>query len=211
MTNNIAAALDFNENYILEDDCILLRPLQHDDCNNLLEFSLNEPDTWKFGLITAAGEENLKNYIKDALKGRADKHAYPFIVYDKVSKQYAGSTRFYDIKNSFRTTQLGYTWYGERFRGTTLNKRCKKLLLELAFDTLNFLRVEFRADVLNERSITAMKSIGCVVEGVLRQDIPKVSGERRDSIVLSILQHEWHASIKDKITNQIIEKNGRTT
>ncbi|MFY8128383.1 MAG: GNAT family N-acetyltransferase [Chitinophagaceae bacterium] len=203
MIETTFAALDFSENYILEDDCVLLRPLEEDDCDNLLEFSLNEPDTWKFGIITAAGEENLKNYIKDALKGRNDKHSYPFIVFDKTSNKYAGSTRFYDIKNNFRTTQLGYTWYGEKFRGTSLNKRCKKLLLEFAFEKMNFLRVEFRADVLNERSVAAMKSIGCVVEGILRQDVPKINGERRTSIILSILQNEWHTSVKQNIIDQI--------
>ena len=68
---------------------------------------------------------------------------------------------------------------------------------------MNFLRVEFRADVLNERSIAAMKSIGCVVEGILRQDVPKINGERRTSIILSILQDEWHSSVKQNIINQI--------
>jgi RimJ/RimL family protein N-acetyltransferase len=207
MLNTTIAALDFSENYILEDDCILLRPLVENDCNNLLEFSLNEPDTWKYGLITAAGEANLKQYINDAIKGRTDKHMYPFIVYDKITKQYAGSTRFYDVKNNFRTTQLGYTWYGERFRGTSLNKRCKKLLFEFAFEKMNFIRVELRADILNDRSVAAMKSIGCTVEGILRQDVPNLFGGRRTSIVLSILQEEWHATVKEKITQQIISKN----
>jgi N-acetyltransferase len=203
MLSTNVAALDFKENYILEDDCVLLRPLKEEDCDNLLEFSLNEPETWKFGIVTAAGEDNLKQYIADAIKGRNEQHSYPFIVFDKITQQYAGSTRFYDIKNNFRTTQLGYTWYGERFRGTSLNKRCKKLLLELAFEKMNFLRVEFRADVLNERSIAAMKSIGCVVEGILRQDVPKINGERRTSIILSILQDEWHSSVKQNVINQI--------
>lgn len=207
MLNTTIAALDFSKNYILEDECILLRPLEVNDCNNLLEFSLNEPDTWKYGLITAAGEANLKQYIKDAIKGRTDKHMYPFIVFDKITKQYAGSTRFYDVKNNFRTTQLGYTWYGERFRGTSLNKRCKKLLLEFAFEKMNFIRVELRADILNDRSVAAMKSIGCTVEGILRQDVPNLFGGRRTSIVLSILQDEWHANVKEKITQQIKNKN----
>lgn len=207
MLNTTIAALDFSKNYILEDECILLRPLEENDCNNLLEFSLNEPDTWKYGLITAAGEANLKQYIKDAIKGRTDKHMYPFIVFDKITKQYAGSTRFYDVKNNFRTTQLGYTWYGERFRGTSLNKRCKKLLLEFAFEKMNFIRVELRADILNDRSVAAMKSIGCTVEGILRQDVPNLFGGRRTSIVLSILQDEWQATVKEKITQQIKNKN----
>ena len=53
----------------------------------------------------------------------------------------------------FKTLQLGYTWYGSAFRGTGLNKHCKFLLLQFAFETLGMERVEFRADNSNERSI----------------------------------------------------------
>jgi len=51
-------------------------------------------------------------------------------------------------------------------------------------------RVEFRADNKNQRSINAMKSIGCVVEGVQRSIMYKPNGERIDTIVLSILKDE---------------------
>lgn len=36
--------LDFSQNTILEDESILLRPLQETDVENLLEISLNEPN-----------------------------------------------------------------------------------------------------------------------------------------------------------------------
>lgn len=196
---------DCKENYVLENDCVLLRPLGFDDCSYLLSFSLYEPDTWKYGLVTAAGEENLKSYIKSAVEGRELGRMYPFIVYDKRLQEYAGSTRFYDINLPFQTLQLGYTWYGEKFRGTGLNKHCKYLLLQFAFEQMNMLRVEFRADAQNMRSIAAMKSIGCTEEGVLRQDVPKVSGGRRDSMVLSILKSEWESSVKAMLLEKIRE------
>ena len=199
----IQAIFDFGSDYSLQDDCVLLRPLSQDDCNNLLEFSLNEPTTWKYGLVSAAGEENLTTYIQQALEGREQQKMYPFIVFDKLTQQYAGSTRFYDMNIGFKTLQLGYTWYGERFRGTGLNKHCKFLLLQFAFETLGMLRVEFRADNTNERSINAMKKIGCKVEGVLRQDVPRVSGGRRDSIVLSILKDEWENGVKQNLKGML--------
>ncbi len=192
-----------NENYVLENDCVLLRPLTLNDCRYLLNFSIKEPNTWKYGLVTAAGEENLKAYIKSAVEGRESGKMYPFIVYDKRLQEFAGSTRFYDINLGFQTLQLGYTWYGEKFRGTGLNKHCKYLMLQFAFEEMNMLRVEFRADAQNVRSIAAMKSIGCIEEGILRQDVPKVSGGRRDSVVLSILQSEWENSVKSKLLEKL--------
>ena len=64
-------------------------------------------------------------------------------------------------------------------------------------------RVEFRADNNNARSIAAMKSIGCTVEGVLRSHAIKSDGSRRDSIVLSILKNEWVGHVKENLLKKI--------
>ncbi len=191
---------DFNQNLILEDEQVLLRPLQYPDVENLLYFSENEPDTWHYSLIRANGRENLENYIDIAIKAREKQTEFPFIVFDKTTNRYAGSTRFYDINFPFQTLQLGYTWYGQDFRGSGLNKHCKYLLLSYAFETLNMQRVEFRADNNNARSIAAMKSIGCKVDGVLRSNMPTLGSDlRRDSIVLSILKDEWLGGLKEDL------------
>ena len=71
--------------------------------------------------------------------------------------------------------------------------------MEFAFEILKMDRVEFRADNENKRSISAMKSIGCKEEGILRSNGFKADGTRRDSIVLSILKDEWDNDIKDKL------------
>ena len=197
----MATKFSCNNDYVLENDCVLLRPLVQDDCKYLLEFSLNETDTWKFGLVTAAGKENLEKYVAEAITERQLQKMYAFIVFDKRSNQYAGSTRFYDINLPFNTMQLGYTWYGERFRGTKLNEHCKYLLLQFAFEQVDLHRVEFRADNNNARSIAAMKKIGCIPEGILREHMPTLTGARRSSLVLSILQTEWHADVKQKLDN----------
>ncbi|AYL95773.1 GNAT family N-acetyltransferase [Mucilaginibacter celer] len=190
-------------NYILEDDRVTLRPLTADDPEHLLPFALNEPDTWNYSLTSAAGEDGMKAYIWAAINARAAGKEYPFIVFDKATGQYAGCTRFYDIQPANQTLQLGYTWYGEKFRGTGLNKHCKYLMLQFAFEKLNMQRVEFRADARNQRSIAAMKSIGCTVEGILRSNMPLADGTRRDSIVLSILKSEWEHEVKQKLKSRL--------
>ena len=194
---------DASNEYILEDDCVLLRPLQAEDCNNLLLFSLQEPELWKYSLVKVAGEENLKSYISSALAARNVGVEYPFIVFDKRTQEFAGSTRFYDIQIFHKTLQLGYTWYGKKFHGTGLNKHCKYLLLGFAFDRMGMERVEFRADNTNERSIAAMKSIGCIEEGVLRSNTLKADGGRRNSIVLSILKTEWDNGVKERLVARL--------
>jgi len=204
MSNNSAVIpFDFSKDYILEDDFVLLRPLELNDFNNLLTFSLNEPEIWKYSLLSGAGEEGLKKYITQAVEARQANKEYPFIVYDKINQSYAGSTRFYDIQLAYHTVQLGYTWYGKKFQGTGLNKHCKFLLFTFAFEQMGFERVELRADNRNTRSKAAMQSIGCTVEGVLRRHMPAPEGGRRDSIVLSILDDEWKDSVKEMLRGKL--------
>ena len=195
---------DCQNDYILENERVLLRPLKKEDHHLLLPFALNEPDSWKYSLVSAAGNEGLTYYMQLALNAREKQTEYPFIVFDKQTNSYAGSTRFYDINLPFKTLQLGYTWYGQDYRGTGLNKHCKFLLLQFAFEEMEMERVEFRADNENERSIAAMKSIGCKVDGVLRSNMPKKEGGRRDSIVLSILKDEWFANVKANLYAKLI-------
>lgn len=189
----------FQQHPILENERVLLRLLEEKDFDNLLPFSEAEPEIWKYGLVTAAGKENLRAYIDAAVKNMNDKKEYPFIVFDKKTNQYAGSTRFYDIQQPWHTTQLGYTWYGKNFQRTGLNRHCKMLLLSYVFEEWGMERLEFRADANNKKSIAAMKAIGCVEEGILRNHMPTATGGRRDSIILSILNTEWFGGVKEQL------------
>ncbi len=193
----------FHQQPILENERVLLRPIQENDFENLLPFSLNEPDIWKFGLLTAAGEENLRNYLTAAVKNMNEKKEYCFIVFDKKQNRYAGSTRFYDIQQPYLYAQLGFTWYGSAFQRTGLNRHCKLLLLSYVFEEWELERLEFRAHSGNQKSIDAMKAIGCVPEGILRNHMPTVDGSRRDSIVLSILKDEWFGRVKELLQKSI--------
>ena len=200
--------LDVFSNLTLEDESVLLRPLLESDFENLLDFSINEPDTWCYSLVRANGRENLQKYIQIALAAKERKAEFPFIVFDKKSGKYAGSTRFYGINLSDKTLQLGYTWYGKAFRGTGINKHCKFLLLQFAFESLQVERVEFRADNENKRSIAAIKSIGCKEEGILRSHMPIYNSDlRRETIVLSIVRLEWFSSVKQQLVTAILALN----
>jgi len=185
--------LDFDTSIdvILEDERLLLRPLVQADVANLASYVKDEPTLWKYALTPITTAQEFEQYMATAVEARQSKSAYPFILFDKLQNKYVGSTRFYDIQLNNSSTQLGYTWYSESTWGTGLNEHCKLLLLEFAFETIGFERVEFRADNRNKRSIAAMQKIGCTVEGVLRNHLPTSDGTRRDSIVLSMLKEEW--------------------
>ena len=194
---------DFETDIILENERVLLRPLQLSDSSLLAHYVNEEPDLWNYSLVAIDNTSDLENYIQMAIAARENKTSYTFIVFDKLLNEYVGCTRFYDIQLAFQTTQIGYTWYSKKCWGTKLNENCKYLLLEFAFDQMGLERVEFRADNNNKRSIAAMQKIGCTIEGVLRNHLPMPTGKRRDSIVLSILKEEWNASLKQALAAQL--------
>ncbi len=200
-----SSSFEFNDGISLESDMVLMRPLQAEDYNHLLPYALEEPELWTYSLLSAAGAEGLKRYLDVALEAKAQKKEFPFIVYNKLQQQYAGSTRYYDIQLPMQNLQLGYTWYGKQHQGTGINTHCKFLLLQYAFETIGIERVEFRADSNNAKSIHAMKKIGCIEEGLLRSNSIKTDGSRRDSIVLSILKPEWFSNVKPMLQQRMMQ------
>ena len=194
---------DFREEIILENERVLLRPLMLSDRSLLAHYVNEEPDLWQYSLAAITNTKDLDKYIQAAIEARENKTSYAFIVFDKQLNDYVGCTRFYDMQIAFQTTQIGYTWYSKKCWGTKLNENCKFLLLQFAFDQMDFERVEFRADNTNKRSIAAMQKIGCTVEGVLRNHLPMPNGKRRDSIVLSIVKEDWNASLKQALAAKL--------
>ena len=76
-------------------------------------------------------------------------------------------------------------------------------MLEFAFEKMGMERVEFRAYTENIRSINALKSIGCTVEGVIRSNAICPTGKRRDTMVLSILKDEWTSEVKQMLNTKL--------
>jgi RimJ/RimL family protein N-acetyltransferase len=190
----------------LETSSVLLRPLQANDDQYLQHYAVNAPEIFTYLLVQPNNMEEMKSYVDKAIKSTENGNSLAFIVYDKTTQEYAGCTRIYDIDWEHKNLQIGYTWYGKKFWGTHINKHCKYLLLHHAFETMQFERAGFRADARNERSIAAIKSLGCQVEGVLRSHMYLPQGGRRDSILLSMLKHEWFSHCKTNLLAQIHAK-----
>jgi RimJ/RimL family protein N-acetyltransferase len=191
----------------LENDRVLLRLLQTSDAENLMDISIREPENWEFGLENASGPENLKAYIANALQSYSNNQAYPFIIFDKHTQSFAGSTRFYQINLQHHRLAIGYTWLGNAYKNTGLNAHVKFLMLSHAFETMNMERVEFMADALNERSIRSILSLGASNEGILRSHAIRPNGTRRDTHLFSILKQEWLEQVKPSLLFKINSSN----
>lgn len=74
--------IDFEQDHILENERVMLRPLVLADFKHLLSFSEAEKNLWKYSLQSAAGRANLQHYLPSAIDARTQKREYPFIVFD---------------------------------------------------------------------------------------------------------------------------------
>ncbi len=186
-------------NFILEDNRARLTILNAQDYPNLVHFAIQEPSIWKYSFEQVAGADHFRNYIDKAIQKVTLGTEIPFAVFDKSVLAVAGSSRFYDINTTQKTIKIGYTWYGNAFQETGINRHVKFLMLSFAFEELEMERVSFEVNTQNEKSIMSLEKLGCQFEGVLRSTHYNLDGSRRDSAVFSILQQEWIIHTKKKI------------
>lgn len=192
----------FDGKIILENERAKLMPLKDEDLHELGKVAY-EPSIWELQLSNIKEENDLKEYIDIALNERSAKTSYPFLIFDKYSNSVAGSTRYLNISFPHKRLEIGSTWVHPQYHGTGLNKACKFLLLQFAFETLQFNRVELKTDVLNQQSQKAIRKIGAKEEGIFRSHSITSGGRIRDSIFFSIIKDEW-PQIKDAVFKEFV-------
>ena len=67
----------------------------------------------------------------------------------------------------------------------------KLLMLNYAFDEMDFEKVEFRIDERNTRSRKAVEKLGAKLEGILRKNVYLLDGYKRNTCCYGILREEW--------------------
>ncbi len=86
---------------------------------------------------------------------------------------------------------LNHNWYAKSFQRTGANTECKYLLLKHAFEILKCIAVEFRTHWHNQASRAAIARLGAKQDGILRNHRKDAEGIYRDTVVFSIIDHEW--------------------
>jgi RimJ/RimL family protein N-acetyltransferase len=148
-------------------------------------------ELWKLRVTSVPEPDQAAMYIAAALMGQHDGHMLPFVVREPASGQIVGSTRYHDIVPAADRVEIGYTWYARRVQRTAINTECKLLLLSHAFDILGCAVVGLRTDHMNFASQRAIERLGAHRDGVIRHHAPRRDGTVRDTVMYSILAHEW--------------------
>ena len=187
---------------ILENNIVQLIPLEEKHTDVLMDIAF-EKDLIQYSPSDITSTEKLQKYINQAIQDKKIGTALPYLIFDKRTKQYIGSTRFGFINSKNKTLHIGWTWISKKTQGTGINKQMKFLMLHYAFEILKFEKVEFRIDERNIRSRKAVEKIGGTLEGILRKDTLMLDGFRRSTCCYGILKEEWPL-IKETIFNDIL-------
>ncbi len=184
-------SFDFTQTYTFENDRARINALKSDDFEDLSNIAFHDTNLLQYSPAEIDDAEKLNNYIAIALQERLNKSRYAFTIFDKAANVYAGCTSFYAVSNADERLAIGYTWIGKAFQGSDLNRNCKFLMMQFAFETFGFNRVELHTDERNAQSRAAIRKIGGVEEGILRQFTMMPNGFRRNTVTFSILRSEW--------------------
>lgn len=177
---------------VLEGHSIRLEPMtpgHHDE----LAAAAADGELWRLWFTSVPEPGKTSSYINAALAGQHQGHRLPWVVRDLVSNRLVGTTSYHDIVAEIDRVEIGYTWYRQSSQRSHVNTSCKLLLLTHAFETLGCRVVGLRTDNFNFASQRAIEALGAKKDGVIRHHFVRRDGSVRDTVMYSILVHEWPA------------------
>lgn len=149
-----------------------------------------DPDTWAIMPVNPMGEGFEKYWSMTCGARLDDRMAYA--IRRRSDARVVGMSTYYMTLANQGGVEIGTTFLHPDVRGGFVNPEAKMLMLDHAF-AAGAVRVQFRVDSRNQRSQAAMLKLGAVKEGILRRDRLTWTGYIRDTVVFSILDHEWPA------------------
>ena len=175
---------------VLEGRYVRLEPPSHAHSPDLAMVAL-DPELWRWTTTQIHTVDDLNAYIDNLLALKASGAAIPFTTIDRTTGRAIGGTRFANIDVQNRRVEIGWTWLGRPYQRRAFNTEAKLLMLGHAFDRMDCIRVEFKADALNMKSRNALLRLGAREEGTLRHHTILPSGRVVDWVYYSILREEW--------------------
>jgi RimJ/RimL family protein N-acetyltransferase len=148
-------------------------------------------ELWRLWYTSVPAPAETRTYIDAALDGQAAGHMLPWVVRETATGQIVGTTRYHDMVPAIDRVEIGYTWYARTWQRSHVNSACKLLLLAHAFDELGCQVVGLRTDHMNFTSQRAIEGLGAKRDGVIRRYQARRDGTPRDTVLYSILAHEW--------------------
>ena len=179
----------------LTGNFVVLEPLSADHHDGLVE-AARDGELWRLWYTSVPAPEQMAAEIERRLALQDSGSMLPFTTRLRGPAtggpgRVIGMTTYMNIDAATPRVEIGSTWNAASTHGSGSNPDAKLLLLRHAFETLGCPAVEFRTHWLNHQSREAIARLGAKQDGVLRSHTRSSDGALRDTVVFSILAHEW--------------------
>ena len=182
--------MEFAQSVTLENPFVRLEPLSEAHAGDLAEAAVGLETAW-YTSVPAPSDVPVE--IAQRLRRRDEGSMNPFAVRRLATGRIVGMTSFCNIDQPNRHVEIGYTWLGIETQRTEVNTAAKLALLTHAFEQCDAIAVEFCTHWHNRQSRAAIERLGAKLDGVRRNARIMVDGTLRDTVMYSILPHEWSA------------------
>jgi ribosomal-protein-alanine N-acetyltransferase len=172
----------------LMGNLVSLRELRASDAPALFS-ALTSEQVSRFISPPPSTVEGFERFIGWAIRQRQAGQYVCFAVVPHGSDIAIGIFQVRSLEPAFGTAEWGFALASE-FWGTGIFVDGAKLIVDFAFEVLGVHRLEARAALKNGRGNGALRKLGAVQEGVLRQSFHR-NGEYLDQALWTILKEEW--------------------
>ncbi len=179
------------ERRALEGSLVRLEPVEPDRHSAAL-FTSSEaaPEIWTH--LAYGPFPNLAAFTSWLEDRAATEDPLFYAIVDRASGSARGMASFLRMDPQNGVIEIGHIWFAPELQRTRQATEAIYLLASHAFDDLEYRRLEWKCDSLNEPSRRAAARFGFTYEGVFRQHMV-VKGRNRDTAWFSIIDGEWPA------------------
>lgn len=176
---------------VLETERLVLRQLEPRDAPALFEM-MSDRDTMRYAETApmaevAQAEALISRHTEGFAAGKSIRWGLTLHEKDRV----IGTCSLFQIDLDCRRAEIGYILRRDHW-GHGYNNEAALEVIKYAFAGLDLNRIEAELDPRNAASVKAVRRLGFVEEGLLRERWI-VSGEVSDSLMAGLLRSDWDA------------------
>ena len=168
----------------------MLREMRLADAGSLLTM-IGDDDVARFLAPPPETQSAFRDFIRWTHLKRAEGTYACFAVVPRGTSSAIGFFQLRALDPGFATAEWGFA-LGRPYWGTGIFTAGAERLLAFAFEQIGVQRLEARAMAGNLRGNGALRKMGAVREGVLRESFAR-DGQRHDTFLWSILEEDWRA------------------
>lgn len=169
---------------------MVLREVKPLDARPLAE-CLAVPEVQRYLPVGPRDEAGFGRFIAWVRRERRAGRYLCFAVLPRGSGRAVGVFQLWPIEPDFSTAEMGAA-LGMALWGTGAFEECASAVIDFAIETLGVRRLECRAATANARGAAALRKLGAVEEGILRECCRCPAGYL-DHTLFAVLAREWRA------------------